>query len=194
MVLLQIPSSTPLPSIEPDENEFGDVQEDYSAMASAITRMNERESTYLMKQINGRTSPTKGGRSSPIKGAMTPRSIVTPRTPRSQFISTPRSNTLFGTNGTVLNDKVPLTHRNSAMSSGYRSPRQFTLSATHLDRGGSGLPPRLRSLREPQRKVSFDYDKNEGNLNPIHLFELLNNATLFVVGNNCCSIWTILRM
>ena len=164
MVLLQIPSSTPLPSIEPDENEFGDVQEDYSAMASAITRMNERENSYLMKQINGRTSPTKGGRSSPTKGLLTPRSIGTPRTPRTQFISTPRSQTLLGTYGTVLNENVPMTQRNSAMSSGYRSPRQFTLSATHLDRQGSGLPTRLGKLREPQRKVSFDYDAHEGNV------------------------------
>ena len=164
MVLLQIPNSTPLPNMEPEENEFGDVEDDYSAVASAITRMNERENSYVLKQINGRNSPSKGGRNSPTKGKLTPRSIGTPRTPRSQFISTPRSHTLLGTNATVLNENVPLTQRNSAISSGYRSPRQFTLSASHMDRAGSGLPPRLGKLHEPQRKMSFDYDPNEGTL------------------------------
>ena len=154
MVLVQRTNATLLPNMEPED--FGDSEGDYNAMASAITRMNEREHSYILKQMNGRASPSKG--------ELTPRSVGTPKTQRGQFLGTPRtprSNTFIGINSTVLNDNVPFTPRNSAITS-YASPRQFVLSASHMSREGSGLPPRLQSLSGMHRNSPFDYDENEG--------------------------------
>ena len=171
MVLVQRTTATPLPNMDSEGNEFGDSEEDLNAMASAITRMNEREHSYILKQMNGRGSPTRGD--------FTPRSVGTPRTHGSQLHSTPRtprSYTFLGTNATVLNDSVPLTQRNSAISNGYASPRQFTLSACHMNREGSGFSPHLQKHRGKQRHMSFDYDDKEGNFAFILLFHLLMNS------------------
>ena len=179
MVLVQRTGATPLPNMEPDETEFGDSADDFNAVALALARMNEREHSYVMRQMNGRSSPTKG--------ELTPRSIGTPRTPRSQFLSTPRtprSNTLLGLDSTLLNDNVAFTQRNSAISHGYASPRQLTLSATHMSREGSGIPSRLRSLNG-HRKISFDYDDTEGTF---YYVTLVAGKILFLLHTN--SKWT----
>lgn len=146
----------------PDEANPGIVEEDLRmrALADVITQMEENEREFHVKQAKEISEQDFGGRSR----LSVPSGTSRPSRPCSFSQSV---------NRTVQNSSVTFSNKHSAMSTSYSSPRQYTLSASTVQRSASGLLDhlrqrsvtsiRLKSLATTSTK-SFDYDEYEGTL------------------------------
>lgn len=156
MVLVNRSNTLDLSGIPPDEPDPGIQDEDLRmlAIASAVNKMEENEKLFFTK---------RGLDENPLLFSKPGSNAGTPRTSR------PCSMRGENVNQTVMNSAVTLSHKNSAISRSYSSPRQYTLSSSKGYRSATGILDTLQPSTRPNLKAdlssvsrsSFDYDINE---------------------------------
>ncbi|XP_052793098.1 leucine-rich repeat-containing protein 74A-like [Mya arenaria] len=143
-----------------------------SAISNTLSKMEDSEHQFYSKDIANTMDPHL-----PFS---TPRSSSRPCSQRSRSsVTVP----------TVLNHTIPFTHKNSAISTNYASPRQFALSATVVKRSnGTDFVKQLRQQTVPSIKLrdiaesslsSFDYDENEEE--PLELVKFAKKRQRYVI-------------
>ncbi|KAL4230987.1 hypothetical protein ACF0H5_011360 [Mactra antiquata] len=155
MVLVNRSKTLDLSGFPPDEPDPG-IQENELRMreiSAVMDRMEEDEKTFY---LNGDCDNSLNYFDKPGSLSGTPRS------------SRPCSKQ--SDNRTLLHSGVRMTHKSSALSRSYSSPRQYSLASSKGYRSSSSLVDNLRKSTQPviprtdltsASSLSFDYDQNE---------------------------------
>ncbi|WAQ98466.1 LR74A-like protein [Mya arenaria] len=131
-----------------------------SAISNTLSKMEDSEHQFYSKDIANTMDPHL-----PFS---TPRSSSRPCSQRSRSsVTVP----------TVLNHTIPFTHKNSAISTNYASPRQFALSATVVKRSnGTDFVKQLRQQTVPSIKLRDIAEKE-----PLELVKFAKKRQRYVI-------------